>query len=122
MDVFEAFPNAIISNQWEIGEVRYGTETGTQFSNPVACDVIIDEATSASVADIPDLKNESLLYARASDMPTLLTSKLATNYMWHDKTNDLYFMILQVGLGKNQETGKVEHVEFVLRQTEVANG
>ncbi len=123
MDIFKAFPNAIVSNQFELGEAEMGTEIGTVFSNPVACDVVIDEGTQTSNGSAPEapyISSDILLYARPEQMPTLVTAKLTNGYMWHDKVNDLYYEIRNANLGKNQETGVVEHVEFLLRPTEVA--
>lgn len=123
MDVFEAFPNAIISNQWALVGVLKGTEVGTEITSSKMCDVIVDEGSYASPNNTPKANYEEsniLLYARASDMPTLATPALHSAYMWHDTVNGYYYAIEEASLGKNQETGVVEHVEFVLRQTEVA--
>lgn len=124
MDVFEAFPNAIISGQWELGEVEYGTDIGTEFSNPQPCEVIVDEGsytTHERAPDAPYEDSDNLIYARPGQMPTLVTAKLTNGYMWHDAVNDIYYEIREASLGKNQETGQVEHVEFLIRPTEVAN-
>lgn len=124
MDAFEALPNAIITGQWELGEVQYGTELGTEFSNPQPCEVIVDEGTYTSRERTPDAPYEGsdiLIYARPEQMPTLVTAKLTNGYMWHDVLNDFYYEIRDASLGKNQETGEVEHVEFLIRPTEVAN-
>lgn len=123
MNVFEAFPNAIISGQFELGEVQLGTEVGTVFSSPALCDVVIDEGTYTATGRTPEapyMTSDILLYAKPEQMPTLVTAKLTNGYMWHDKVNDLYYEIREASLGKNQETGIVEHIEFLLRPTEVA--
>lgn len=123
MDVFNAFPKAIISGQWELGEVNRATDIGDVFSNPVACDVIIDEGSYADAHRSPNADGESsdiLIYAKPDQMPTLLTASLTNGYMWHDKLNDLYYEIREASQGKNQETGVVEHVEFLVRPTLVA--
>lgn len=124
MDVFEAFPNAIIIDQWELVEVDKGTEVGTEIVSSKPCDVIVDEGSYASPNRTPDANYEEsniLLYARATDMPTLATAALHNGYMWHDTLNDYYYDIEEASLGKNQETGVVEHIEFLLRQTEVVS-
>lgn len=124
MDVFEAFPNAIITNQWELVEVEKGTEIGTEVISSKLCDVIIDEGSYASPNRTPSADYEEsniLLYARSTDMPTLSTPSLHNGYMWHDTVNDYYYAIEEASLGKNQETGVAEHVEFILRQTEVTD-
>lgn len=124
MDVFEAFPNAIISGQWALVGVEKGTEVGTEITSSQLCDVIVDEGSYASPNRTPNADYEEsniLLYARANDMPTLATPALHNGYMWHDTFNDYYYAIEEANLGKNQGAGIVEHVEFVLRQTEVAS-
>lgn len=121
MDVFESFPNGIIDGVWMLGEVKRATIRGKEFSNPVAYSVIVDEGTYAVTDRSPSAEyedSETLLYARASDMPTLDTSKLAAAYLWYNSETKQYFNIRQASLGKNQETGEVEHVEFLLRPTE----
>lgn len=124
MDVFEAFPNAIISGVWEIGQVKRATVRGKQFSNAVTLDVIVDEGTYAVTDRSPSAEYESsdtLIYARASDMLTLDTAELAANYLWHNTVSNQYFEIREASLGKNQATGEVEHVEFLLRPTGVVD-
>lgn len=123
MDIFDAFPHAIVSEQFEIGKADFGTEIGTVFSEASACDVVIDEGTYATTGrtpDVPYMTSDILIYARPQQMPTLVTAKLTNGYIWHDKINDLYYEIREASLGKNQETGEVEHVEFLLRPTEIA--
>lgn len=123
MDVFRAFPNAVIYGQWELGEVQYATEIGTQFSNPDPCEVIVDEGsytTKEKAPDAPYEDSDTLIYARPEQMPTLVTAVLTNGYMWHDKINDIYYEIRDASLGKNQETGQIEHIEFLIRPTEVA--
>lgn len=123
MNVFEALPNAVITNVWELGQVQNGTEIGKVFSDPATCDVIVDEGsftTTERAPDAPYEDSDSLIYAKPEQMPTLLTAELTNGYMWHDKTNNLYYEIREASLGKNQETGQVEHVEFLVRPTEVA--
>lgn len=122
MDVFSCFPNAIISNQWELGEVERGTVRGKVFKNPVLCDVIVDESTYAVTDRSPSAEYEdsdTLVYAKPSQMPSLKTNLLASSYVWHDMESDIYYEIRECSLGKNQETGEVEHIEFLLRPTKV---
>ena len=124
MDVFEAFPNGIIHNTWELGEVQRATEIGNVFSNPVACDVIVEEGVYDRSGRTPDAdyqEDKTLLYARPQDMPTLNTAALAAGYYWHNKITDQYYAITQCALGTNQESGVVEHVEFLMKPTEIAN-
>lgn len=123
MDVFNAFPNGIVSGVWELGEVERATEIGTIFTGIAICDVIVDEGTYERSGRTPDpdyQDSHTLLYARPGDMPTLNTAALAAGYYWHNKTSDQYFAVLEASLGKNQETGVVEHVEFLLKPTDIA--
>lgn len=123
MDVFEAFPNAIVSGRWELGQLNSGTIRGKEFSSPIACDVIVDEGAYATPDRSPEIEyqeSETLIYAKADQMPTLYTAQLANGYLWHDKETNIYYEIRQAALGKNQETGVVEHVEFLIRPTMVA--
>lgn len=121
MDVFEAFPEAIISGEWQLGEVKRATVRGKKFSNPTTLKVIVDEGTYAVTDRSPSAEYETsdtLIYARASDLPTLDTAKLAANYLWYNLKTNGYFDIREANLGKNQDTGVVEHVEFLIRPTE----
>lgn len=123
MDVFEALPAAIISGRWELGKLMSGTIVGKEFSDAVPCDVIVDEGAYATPDRSPEVEyqeSETLIYARPDQMPTLHTAELTNGYMWHDKETDTYYEIRQASLGKNQEIGVVEHIEFLIRPTMVA--
>lgn len=122
MDVFEAFPNGIVSNQYELGEVQYATEVGTVFSSGKLCDVIVDEGANVELTRTPNANPEytdMLIYAKPEQMPSLVSAQLTNGYMWHDVLNDFYYEIVEADIGKNQETGAIEHIEFKVRQTEV---
>lgn len=123
MDVFEAFPNGIVSDRWELGQLNSGTIRGKEFSNPITCEVIVDEGAYATPDRSPEVEyqeSETLIYAKASQIPTLHTAQLTNSYLWHDLKTDIYYEIRQASLGKNQETGEIEHVEFLIRPTMVA--
>lgn len=123
MDVFEAFPNTIVSDRFELGKLMSGTIRGKEFSDPIACDVIIDEGAYVTPDRSPDVEyqeSEALIYAKANQMPTLYPAQLTNGYLWHDKETGIYYEIRQAALGKNQETGAIEHVEFLVRPTMVA--
>lgn len=125
MDVFDAFPNGIVSNQYELGEVQYATAEGTVYSSGKLCDVIVEEEANAEFDRTPSanpIYTDMLIYARPEQMPTLVAAQLTNGYMWHDVLNNFYYEIVSASLGKNQETGQIEHVEFKVRQTEVTNG
>lgn len=122
MDVFSCFPNAIVRDMWEMGRVQRGTTRGKVFSEPITCDVIVDESTYATTDRSPDLEYEdsdTLIYAMPAQMPTLNTSELAAGYLWHNVDTGLYYEIREANLGKNQDTGEIEHIEFLLRPTKV---
>lgn len=124
MDVFEAFPNGIVRGVWEIGEVQRATEIGNVFESITICDVIIEEGTYDRSGQTPNADYQDsniLLYARPGDMPTLNTAALSASYYWHNTETDQYYAIREASLGTNQETGVNEHVEFLLKPTEVAN-
>lgn len=124
MDVFEAFPNAIISGVWELGEVQRATEVGNVFESYALCDVIIEEGTYDRSGQSPNADYQDsniLLYARPGDMPTLNSAALAASYYWHNTETDQYYAITECSMGTNQELGIVEHLEFLLKPTEVAN-
>lgn len=125
MDVFSAFPNAVVSGVWQLGKLERSTETGVSFSSLGAKDVIIDEISQGSAENSPraaSLDSELLIYAKPSQMPTTNTSALISDYLWYDSTDNQYYTIVEAAIGKNQETGGIEHFEFRVRQTEVTNG
>lgn len=120
MDVFSAFPQAIVSNVWEIGTVEKATEVGDVFTVGSYIDVIIDEGCSAQTTLSPNasqVDSDTLVYIRAEDMPAPKGTLMAS-YLLLDTENNQFYEIIDVGIGKNQETGKIEHVELKIRQTE----
>lgn len=122
MDVFNTFPEAVVAGVWELGQVRRGTRRGKEFSNALVLEVIVDEGTYSVTDRSPSVQYEdsdTLVYARATDLPTLDTATLGAGYMWHHIPSDTYYNIREANLGKNQNKGAVEHVEFLLRPTEV---
>lgn len=123
MDVFSYFPNAVIaSGEWELGSVQRGTTRGKVFSDPISCEVIVDEGTYAITDRSPNAEYENsdtLIYARPAQMPSLNTSVLAAGYIWHNTVSNLYYEIREANLGTNQDAGEIEHVEFLLRPTKV---
>lgn len=124
MDVFEAFPNGIVHNTWELGEVQRATEIGNVYQPIATCDVIVEEGVYDRSGQTPkaDYQDSNiLLYAHPKDMPTLNTAALAAGYYWHNTVTNQYYAIREASLGTNQETGVNEHVEFLLKPTEVAN-
>ena len=120
---FDAFPNAIISGVWEIGSCQHGTVVGNTYTKLNDIDVIIDEGYNSSINATPEaLVSDMLLYVRPCQMPTIKTNQLVSNYMLHNSEDDEYFEIVDAGIGKNQHTGEIEHLELKVVQTEVVNG
>lgn len=116
MTVFQAFPNAL--EEWHIAKVSYSTIIGNHATeNSTAIHAIVDRAdstepnrgTSAQIAD-----SDTLLYCQPSELPTLDTSELVASYMVDDGKN--IYAIIDAGIGKNQQTGTIEHIELRVRQ------
>lgn len=121
--IFNAFPNAIVSGVWSIGECQHGTLIGNQYTKINDIDVVIDEGASSGVNVTPEtLASDLLIYAMPEQMPTLQTNKLVSAYMLYNSEEDSYYMIVDAGIGKNQHTGAIEHIELRVVQTEIANG
>lgn len=122
MDVFEAFPNAI--ERWTIGEVNYGTIQGTIIENSQEIRVLVDQGTNGNPTAAPSaatIASDTLLYAVPEDLPTTDTSELVADYIITDPSGKT-FEIIDAGAGKNQHTGKLEHIELKLRPTEALTG
>ena len=71
-----------------------------------------------------------LVYVKPCQMPKevnhlMLTGQivqgLVANYMLYNSATDSYYMIVDAGIGKNQHTGNIEHIELKLLPTEVTN-
>lgn len=123
LSIFDAFPNAIISGVWEIGTCQRGTVVGNQFNKIATIDVIVDEGANASVNTTPEgLMSDLLVYAYPCQMPSVSPNQLVSGYMLHNSITDSYYEIIDAGVGKNQHTGQIEHIELKLVQTEVVNG
>lgn len=122
MDVFSAFPNAIISGLWEIGEMQRSTEVGMYYKKLNYIDVIIAEESLGGENQSPNadaISFGSLLYVRPSEMPTVNSSALIAGYLVKDGDTGQYYQITSVGIGKNQENGSIEHIELGIEPTEI---
>lgn len=120
--IFEAFPNAIVSGVWEIGQCKHGTIVGNEFKPIIPIDVIVDEGFNASISSTPEtITSDMLIYCYPNQMPSLSANALVSEYMIHNVVDDTYFMINDAGIGKNQHTGQLEHVELRLVQTKTIN-
>lgn len=123
MTVFEAFPNAIV--EWAIGPVKYSTITGNTVDTSKVNElhVIIDAGESSEPNQSPNaatIASDTLIYCQPSELPTLNPAELCAGYIVGPADSDVAYAIIDVGIGKNQETGVIEHVELKVRQTGVA--
>lgn len=127
--IFKAFPEAIISGVWQIGTCQHGTVVGNQFTSLGTIDVIIDEGYNSSINNTPEaIGSDLLIYVKPCQMPKAINDlmlqsqvvvQLVTNYMLYNSAEGLYYMITDAGVGKNQHTGKIEHIELKVTPTEI---
>lgn len=125
LTVFQAFPNAIERNIWQIGQMAYSTITGNDLDaeSLAYIDAIVDEANNSEPNASPSAANtysDTLLYVRPEQMPTLDTAELIANYVVKNTTTGKLYAIIDAGIGKNQDNGTIEHIELRLRQTGAA--
>ena len=125
LTVFQAFPNAIEHEIWQIGSMAYSTITGNDLDeNSLAyIDAIVDEGNSSEPNASPSAANaysDTLLYIRPEQSPTLDTAELVASYVVKNTTTDKLYAIIDAGIGKNQDSGAIEHIELKLRQTGAA--
>lgn len=124
VDVFSAFPRAIVSNVWQIAAYQAGTLIGAEFNatEAINLDVIVDEGDDTNInsgSNAQPIDADLLLYAKPEQLPTTNPRALVAGYLIHDSENDDYFAIVDASLGKNQDTGELEHVELLIKQTDV---
>lgn len=122
MDVFSAFPNGIEFDRFVLFEAQYGAEIGTELGKSYTLDAIVEEGNdivrqAGANASYEDC--DILLYVRPEQLPTIISQKLTNSYVVKDTTTNFYYEIKGADIGKNQETGRVEHLELWLKQTEV---
>lgn len=123
MDVFSAFPNAI-TTRFEIGSLVRQTRLGKRFERVSGLKAIADEGAQSTTMDSTNpqgLQTDTLLYVCPKCLPTLSSASLVGDYLIHDTCSDQYYEITSVGVGKNQETGQVEHMELFVKPTGVLN-
>lgn len=122
--VFNAFPRAIISNVWQIGRWASNTRVGNTYEKISDLEVIEDETGEMSYGNAPSAEvivADALLYVKPEQLPTTNLNTLKASYMLYNSETDEYFVIVNAGAGKNQETGRLEHIELKIRQTEAEN-
>lgn len=122
--IFSAFPKAVVSGMWQIGECKHGTIEGNTFNKIADLDVVIDEGANSQTTETPEVLNaDLLLYAKPEQLPTLNANALVSGYMLYNSETGTFYEITDAGIGKNQETGRIEHVELKgLVATAVFNG
>lgn len=121
LTVFQAFPNGIEHEIWQIGQMAYSTITGNALDTDslTYIDVIEDEANDSEPNNSPSYANtysDTLLYVRPEQMPTIDTAELIASYAVKNTQTDKLYAIIDAGIGKNQESGVIEHIELRLRQ------
>lgn len=122
MTIFDAFPNA--AETWEIGKVSYSTITGNTLSDSQEIHVVVDQGDSADTAPSPNaatIASDTLLYMKPSEAPETDPSTLVAEYAIIDPQGRLY-AIIDAGIGKNQHTGQIEHIELKIRQRGINDG
>lgn len=120
--VFQAFPQAI--ETWQIAPMEYSTITGNMVGKWEDIDVIVDEGSSTDPNQSPNYANaysDLLIYCKPEQLPTTNTQALVADYSIQDPDGYI-FAIIDAGIGKNQQNGKIEHIELKLRQTEAGDG
>lgn len=123
MDVFKAFPAAIISDDWKLGQLVENTEVGKLWKDLGFKSVIVDEVADGELNRSPSaegITSDTLIYAKPEEMPTSNVAEFIASYYWYQESADQYYRIIEVGVGKNQDAGVVEHIEFRVRPTELA--
>lgn len=121
--VFDAFPKAIITDDWKLGYLVENTEVGKLYTDLGFRSVIVTEQANGEINNAPSaegLTSDTLIYAMPGQLNGLNISRYISDYYWYQKSTDQYYRIIEVGVGKNQENGVIEHIEFRVRPTEFA--
>lgn len=121
MDVFEAFPNAVIRYRYFLGTYQRGTIEGDKFEVISDLSVIVDEGETGKIGGAPNAQSldaDLLMYVRPIELPTLNARELTSGYMIYDDQSGDCFAIVTADIAKNQDTGQIEHVELLLKQIE----
>lgn len=121
LTVFQAFPNGIEHEIWQIGQMAYSTITGNALDSTTLAyiDAIVDEANDSEPNASPNSAvtySDTLLYVRPEQMPTIDTAELIASYAVKNTHTDKLYAIIDAGIGKNQDNGVIEHIELRLRQ------
>lgn len=113
--VFQAFPNAI--EPAELVKMTYSTIEGNVAKTIATIDVIIDEESSTDFNQAPNaqpINSNTLVYVKPWQVPTLDAEELQASFgiQMHGRT----YSIEKACIGKNQETGIIEHLELFIKQ------
>lgn len=125
MDVFKVFPEAIVSQVWELGISEKGTIMGNKYTPIRYLDVIADEVVGARFNNSPNSdysQSNTLLYVKPEQLPKAVGLGLLSGYMVRNSETGEHYNIEEVGTGKDQSTGKITHYELILSPVEVFNG
>lgn len=132
LSIFDAFPEAIITGVWQLGTCQHGTIVGNEFQKVADIQVIIDDGYNSTINNTPEtVGSDLLIYVNPRQMPKqvnelFMTSQmvvqLVANYMLYNSADNAYYTITDAGVGKNQHTGALEHIELKVVRTEVVNG
>ena len=121
MDVFKIFNKAIVKN-YELGEIKYSTVVGNEYKKITDLDCIVDLGLNANANQSPNSASETsdtLLYVKPQQVE-VSPQELVASYAIKDNDTNQYYEIVDVGVAKNQENGKIEHYELKLKQTTIA--
>lgn len=116
MTVFEAFPNGL--EAWKIGTMAYSTISGNAAANWETINVIADEVQNQTkqTLNAPGIESDTLLYCKPAELPSTSIPTLISDYAVKDPDGRIY-SIIEAATGKNFETGELEHIELIVRQT-----
>lgn len=122
MDIFTSLPNAVISDVWELGQISRSTEVGKSYEALRFLTCIADEEATGDQNNSPSadgIESGTLLFVKPADLAPYNIDELIASFMVKNTQTGQLYMIKNVGLGKNQETGMVEHIELLIEPTEV---
>lgn len=119
--IFDAFPNAILRNEWEYGLRAHNSALGAVFEPIGYVDVILDAGVASELnTSVQTIASDRLIYCRES-FPEKDINTIVASGMFRVNVNgkDRYYNVIDAGIGKNQESGKIEHYEFLVRETKL---
>jgi len=121
MDIFTSFPNAIVTDVWELGTVSRSTEVGKSYEKLGYIDCIVDEEVTGGQNNSPSadyITSQTMLFVKPEALAQYNIGQMVANFMIKNTETDQLYEITGVGVGQNQETGVVEHLELLIQPTE----